>query len=124
MVFFVLPKFAPIVLGIIALLALILGAYQHYQMFKFDYRLMSWKDGASAAAPYILVGFIVLYIVGFMTSLYKSKSPAVQTSIARNAPAAIMGTPNGSRPNNAPRNNAARNNARPNNGKPPQSLIF
>jgi len=90
MVFFVLPKFAPLVLAVIALLALILGAYQHYQIFKLDYRMMTWQDGAYTAAPYILVGFIVLYITGFLLNLYKSKSPTVQSSIAHNIPGASM----------------------------------
>jgi hypothetical protein len=84
-VFFVIPRFAPVVLAIIAFLALILGAVNHVQMFKMDYRMMTWQQGASAAAPYVLIGFIVLYIIGFLVGMYQDKTPSVAQSIATNA---------------------------------------
>jgi hypothetical protein len=118
MVFFVLPKFAPLALGIIALIALVLGAYQHYTMFKIDYSMMRWQDGAGAAAPYIIVGFIVLYIIGFLLNIYKSKSANLQTSIARNVPGYQMAQP-------APANYGQKApNASNRNKQNPQSLIF
>jgi len=124
-VFFILPKFAPLILAIIALLALVLGAYNHYMIFKLDYRMMSWQDGASAAAPYILVGFIVLYITGFLINLYKSKSPTVQSSIAYNVPGASMTDPMYKNQGvNFGRNMRNRNEPPRNMNRQPQSLIF
>jgi hypothetical protein len=89
-VFLILPRFAPIVLAVIAFLALVLGAYNHLQMFKMDYRMMTWQEGASAAAPYVLVGFIVLYIIGFLFGMYQEKAPAVAQSIAYNAGSSLQ----------------------------------
>jgi hypothetical protein len=89
-VFFVIPRFAPIVLAVIAFLALVLGAYNHLQMFKMDYRMMTWQQGAATAAPYVLVGFIVLYILGFLVGMYREKSPAVSQSISYNAGSSLQ----------------------------------
>jgi len=122
-VFFVLPKFAPIVLAVIALLALVLGAYQHYEMFKMDYRMMTWQDGASTVAPYILIGFIVLYIIGFLLNIYKSRSPIVQTTIASNTQVPGFGSGQPPQRQNVRPANGRPANVRPQNGRP-QSLIF
>ena len=45
-VFYIFPRFAPIVLAIIAFLALILAILQNLEMFSGDYKLMTWQQGA------------------------------------------------------------------------------
>jgi sterol desaturase/sphingolipid hydroxylase (fatty acid hydroxylase superfamily) len=37
-VMFVLPRFSPIVLGVVALFFLVLAAYNHYNFFAYEYR--------------------------------------------------------------------------------------
>jgi hypothetical protein len=82
-VFFIFPRFAPIVLAIIAFIALILGVKQNLQMFAPDYRQMTWQEGVSSFAPYILVGFSILYILGFLFGIYRNKKPAVNQAVTQ-----------------------------------------
>ena len=83
LVFFIFPRFAPIVLAIIAFISLILGIVQNLNMFAPDYRLMTWQQGVSSFAPYILVGFSVLYILGFLFGIYRNKNAAVNQAVTQ-----------------------------------------
>lgn len=64
-IFLILPKLSPMAMGIIAIVMLVYGGYNHYQMFKDEYTRMSWVDGAKSIAPYLLVGGVLVYIVGY-----------------------------------------------------------
>ena len=39
-------------------------------MFSGDYKLMTWQQGAAAAAPYLLTGFAIIYLFSFVLGIY------------------------------------------------------
>jgi hypothetical protein len=65
-VFFVIPRFGPLVLAIVSLILLGLGVYNHYSLFQTEYRLSTWQFGAVAYAPYIMIGALVLSIILYL----------------------------------------------------------
>jgi branched-subunit amino acid transport protein len=65
-VFFVIPRFGPLVLAIVSLILLGLGVYNHYSLFQTEYRLSTWQMGAVAYAPYIMIGALVLSIILYL----------------------------------------------------------
>lgn len=68
-VFFVIPRFGPLVLAVASLVLLGLGIYNHYSMFESEYRLSSWQMGATAYAPFLMIGALVLGIVLYLLYL-------------------------------------------------------
>jgi hypothetical protein len=65
-VFFVIPRFGPLVLAGISLVLLILGIYNHYSMFATEYRLSTWQSGMIGYAPFIMIGALVLAILLYL----------------------------------------------------------
>ncbi len=65
-VFFVIPRFGPLVLAGISLVLLILGVYNHYSMFATEYRLSTWQSGMIGYAPFIMIGALVLAILLYL----------------------------------------------------------
>lgn len=65
-VFFVIPRFGPLVLAAISLVLLGLGIYNHYSMFATEYRLSTWQSGMIAYAPFIMIGALVLAILLYL----------------------------------------------------------
>ena len=75
-VFFVIPRFGPLVLAGISLVLLILGIYNHYSLFQTEYRLSTWQSGMIGYAPFIMIGGLVLAIILY---LFYSVSTVVKT---------------------------------------------
>jgi hypothetical protein len=71
-VFFVIPRFGPLVLAVVSLILLGIGIYNHYTMFQNEYRFSTWQLGVVAYAPYILVGAVILMIILYLTYLLPS----------------------------------------------------
>jgi hypothetical protein len=65
-VFFVIPRFGPLVLAGISLVLLILGIYNHYSLFQTEYRLSTWQSGMIGYAPFIMIGALVLAIILYL----------------------------------------------------------
>ena len=82
-VVFIFPKLAPIILAFFAATALAYGIYNHYMMFGSEYMTMTWVDGARKAGPYIMVGTVLAFIIGYL--LYMTGSGKYAT--APNIPA-------------------------------------
>jgi predicted membrane protein len=68
-VFFVIPRFGPLVLAGISLILLILGIYNHYSLFQTEYRMSTWQSGMIGYAPFIMIGALVLAIVLYLLYL-------------------------------------------------------
>jgi hypothetical protein len=68
-VFFVIPRFGPLVLAGISLVLLVLGIYNHYSLFQTEYRLSTWQSGMVAYAPFIMIGALVLAIILYLLYL-------------------------------------------------------
>jgi hypothetical protein len=71
-VFFVIPRFGPLVLAVVSLILLTIGVYNHYSMFQNEYKMSTWQLGAVAYAPYIMIGVVILMIIMYLTYLLPS----------------------------------------------------
>lgn len=69
LVFAVLPKFTPLLLAVVALLCLVLAVYNHYSLFKNEYKIMTWADTATQFSPYLLSGLVIVLLVGYLLYL-------------------------------------------------------
>jgi predicted membrane protein len=83
-VFFVIPRFGPLVLAVVSLILLGIGIYNHYSMFQNEYRLSTWQLGAVVYAPYILIGVVILMIILYLTYLLPSGSSASSNNTSAN----------------------------------------
>jgi len=88
-VFFVIPRFGPLVLAVVSLVLLGIGIYNHYSMFQNEYRLSTWQLGAVAYAPYLLIGAVILMIILYLTYLLPSGSAASGNNTPANANANV-----------------------------------
>ena len=64
-VMFVLPRLSSVVLGALALVFVIIAAYQHYNFFYTEYRQSTWQLPLVEYAPYLLLGGLVLFLIFF-----------------------------------------------------------
>ena len=111
--FLVLPRLAPYVLGVLALLFFVIGVWQHYSMFPHEYSGTVLKDLLADYTPFIM---LIAIIFGGMTALmmaFGMSPPAIADIIPDIVPAA-----NNSKTNNAGvlGNMFKTNNAKNNNG--------
>jgi len=61
--FLVLPRMGPMVLTVVALIALIAAGIHHYTLFYSEYKLSTWQYGLSAYTPWIVLGFALIAII-------------------------------------------------------------
>jgi hypothetical protein len=73
-IFLVIPKTAPVILAITALILLFLGIYHHYELFANEYALSTWQQGLTFWAGPIMIGALVLTIVGYFTFFINGSS--------------------------------------------------
>jgi hypothetical protein len=83
-VFFVIPRFGPLVLAGVSLVLLGLGIYNHYSMFATEYRLSTWQSGMIGYAPFIMIGALVLAILLYLFYLVPAGSNNNNTNLAGN----------------------------------------
>lgn len=111
--FLVLPRLAPYILGVLALLFFVIGAWQHYSMFPYEYSGSVLQAALSDYTPFIM---LVAIIFGGMTALmmaFGMNPPAIADVIPAIVPAA-----NNSKANNGGilGNVFKTNNSKANNG--------
>jgi branched-subunit amino acid transport protein len=87
-VFFVIPRFGPLVLAGISLVLLILGIYNHYSLFQTEYRLSTWQSGMIGYAPFIMIGALVLAIILYLLYIVPSGGANVNTRPSSPSPIA------------------------------------
>jgi len=68
-VFAVVPKMTPLLLAVVAVLCLVIAVYNHYSLFKNEYKIMSWADTASQVSPYLISGLVIILVVGYLLYL-------------------------------------------------------
>lgn len=66
----VFPRLTPFFLVILALVALVFAAYNHYTLFAPEYRIQTWLDTAKSFAPILLIGTVVLFSGGYLLYLW------------------------------------------------------
>jgi len=83
-VFFVIPRFGPLVLAIVSLVLLTIGMYNHYTLFQNEYRASTWQLGLVAFAPYIMIGVVIVMIILYLTYLLPSGSTSSAPNVKAN----------------------------------------
>ena len=66
------PNFTPLVLAGFASICLVFAAYNHWSMFWIEYQNMHWASTATAAAPYLVIGSVIVFTVGYIILLFSS----------------------------------------------------
>ena len=85
-VFFIVPRFTPLIVAILSIAFLSYGVYDHYKMFASEYRLSTWQDSLKVYAPAIMIITILLYIIYTILAFFTSGS--VPVPLAPNVPEA------------------------------------
>ena len=75
-VMFVLPRLSSVVLGSLALVFVIMAAYQHYNFFYTEYRQSTWQMPLVEYAPYLLLGGLVLFLIFFSINFVGTNTTA------------------------------------------------
>lgn len=68
--FFVVPRLGATVLVVVSILALIAAGVHHYSMFSTEYQLSTWQLGLQANAPWIVLGFALLFLLAAMFYMF------------------------------------------------------
>ena len=84
-IFLVLPRFGAPMLAVISLLLLGYGLYNHMSMFYSEYQYSTWQFKLQNYAPFLIVGAVILFLLGYMGFLFGSG--AGNTLPASNLPA-------------------------------------
>jgi len=86
-VMFVLPRLSSVVLGSLALVFVIMAAYQHYNFFYTEYRQSTWQMPLVEYAPYLLLGGLVLFLIFFSINFVgtNTNAQAAAPLVAMNA---------------------------------------
>ena len=67
-------------MAIIAIASLAFAVYHHNNLFFNEYKNMNWTNTAGMAAPYLVVGTIILLSIGYILLLVTSgKAPSLPT---------------------------------------------
>ena len=69
--FLLIPKFSPTVVLVIAAALLGFAVYHHMSLFKNEYKLSTWQTGLIAYAPFIVLGAMILFILGYIFTKYR-----------------------------------------------------
>jgi predicted PurR-regulated permease PerM len=69
--FLLIPKFSPTVVLVIAAALLGFAVYHHMALFKNEYKLSTWQTGLIAYAPFIVLGAMILFILGYIFTKYR-----------------------------------------------------
>jgi len=83
-VFFVIPRFGPLVLAIVSLVLLTIGMYNHYTLFQNEYKASTWQLGLVAFAPYIMIGVVIIMIIMYLTYLLPSGANSSTANVKTN----------------------------------------
>ena len=59
----VLPRMGPMVLAVVALLALIAAGVHHYSLFASEYTLSTWQYALAAYTPWIVLALSFVFII-------------------------------------------------------------
>ena len=85
--FFVIPRASPYILGILCMAMLVLGLWQHYTMFPYEYRNLGLKDFAGYI---LLIGIIFIGLIAI--TLLNGGTPSTNTTASSILPEMKMPT--------------------------------
>ena len=112
-IFFVLPKLSPYILGGLSITMLLLGIWQHYSMFPYEYRTSIVTELLQQYAGFIMVLLVILSSIIGILFVHGTNLPSVSEVIPE-IPAIVNNSKNNSKnmfnfngQTNAPANAAA-----------------
>lgn len=82
-VMFLLPRLSPIILGVVALVFLVLAAYQHFTFFGNEYANSTWQLPLVTYGPYLLLGGLVLFLIFFIVNFIGTGSTEVTAPVQK-----------------------------------------
>jgi hypothetical protein len=81
-VFFVLlPKMSPYMLGLLAAVFFVVGAYQHYQMFPYEYSASQLKFLLQDYAPFAMLIAVILGLIIAIMTVMGGSAPAMAAAL-------------------------------------------
>jgi len=151
-IFFIVPRFTPLIIAILSIVFLVYGVYDHYKMFESEYRLSTWQQTLKLYAPAVMIVAIILFIIyGILAFFTKGSVPVptipsiaepndnsttdqviqtlnnISNTITNNKNTGIMDKANdainNALGNNTRRNNNNNNNTNRNRNKPSRSFV-
>ncbi len=90
--FLLIPKFSPTVVLVIAAALLGFAVYHHIALFKNEYKLSTWQTGLIAYAPFIVLGAMILFILGYIFTSYRGGEVPVPDTSNMPSPAETINT--------------------------------
>lgn len=75
--FLVAPRATPFMAGILSVIFLAFGVYDHYKMFETEYRQSTWQTGLRIYAPAVMILAIFLFILAGIVSFFTGGSVPV-----------------------------------------------
>jgi len=81
-VFFILPKMSPQILGFTSIVLLCIGLYQHTMTFPYEYRLSNITDIIKDYAPFVMIGATILGLsIAIMVMVPGSTSDSISSAL-------------------------------------------
>ena len=112
--FAVLPKLSPYVLGGLAVSMFLLGLWQHYSMFPYEYKMSVASDAIKQYSGFIMLLAVIFAGVTGVLAMHGGNPPSTESILP--AMPNIMGSSNNAKNNSGSIFNIGGNNAKNGNG--------
>ena len=80
-VFIMMPKMSPYVLGVMALIFLVVGVYQHYSMFPYEYSVANSLEALKDYSGFILIGVTIVGLLIIMGWSFGISPPSIASVV-------------------------------------------
>ena len=80
-VFIMMPKMSPYVLGVMALIFLVVGVYQHYSMFPYEYSVANSLEALKDYSGFILIGVTIVGLLITMGWSFGISPPSIASVV-------------------------------------------
>jgi len=108
-VFLVLPRLGPMVLAVVALVALILAGINHYSMFYNEYKLSTWQYTLAAYTPWVILGLALITMIAAIMFMFTGPEGSAKVMNAISTPMEAIQTAVGNSVSTMPSANSATN---------------
>jgi predicted PurR-regulated permease PerM len=94
--FAIIPRFTPLMIAIVSIIVLVIAVWQHYSMFRDDYRLSTWQESFKVYAPAMMIVAMILFIIYFILSVFTNGAvpipsmPSLPTASPNSATSQVM----------------------------------
>jgi hypothetical protein len=70
---YVIPRFTPAVIAVVAIVLLCFGTYNHYTSFPAEYNVMQWATTGQQIAPTLITGLVIVLMGGYIIYMFTTK---------------------------------------------------